>query len=306
MGACHWREDRGRHAAWRTRGAPMSCRQTTIESPPSLTATRGPGPTPGRMISTAPSHAAAGRERVSSTWMQLGLSGAVAQTEPSSRSHVTTASPSALSARCGSTASGGSDKGSGARQLGAAAAPAQSERTAMPTANVRPITPADPSVRILSRYDWLLTLHVLGVCVRRRLHDALGGARARVPNDEHARRAHAPADRAARRRARLGRRNRHARLRSLARGRRRPVQLLDGWIVAAFVLWLVAEEAIRREDLFFKLARRRAIAPAHPRAPSRRDEARSVFHSRRALTLHLVGSSALLGLLAVMIFKPGA
>jgi hypothetical protein len=82
--------------------------------------------------------------------------------------------------------------------------------------------------------------------------------------------------------------------------------LLDGWILGAFALWLVAEEAIRREDLFFKLARRRAVAPAHPRAPSRRDEARSVFHSRRALTLHLVGSAALLGLLAVMIFKPGA
>ena len=82
--------------------------------------------------------------------------------------------------------------------------------------------------------------------------------------------------------------------------------LLDGWIVVAFVLWLVAEEAIRREDLFLKLARRRAIAPAHPRVPNRSDEARSVFHSRRALVLHVAGSTALLGLLAVMIFKPGA
>jgi hypothetical protein len=82
--------------------------------------------------------------------------------------------------------------------------------------------------------------------------------------------------------------------------------LLDGWIVVAFVLWIVAEEAIRREDLFLKLARRRAIAPAHPRVPNRSDEMRSVFHSRRALVLHLAGSTALLGLLAVMIFKPGA
>jgi uncharacterized membrane protein len=82
--------------------------------------------------------------------------------------------------------------------------------------------------------------------------------------------------------------------------------LLDGWIVGAFVLWLIAEEAIRREDLFFKLARRRAIAPAHPRVPSRSAEARSVFHSRRALVLHLSGSAALLALLTVMIFKPGA
>lgn len=82
--------------------------------------------------------------------------------------------------------------------------------------------------------------------------------------------------------------------------------LLDGWIVGAFALWLVAEEAIRREDLFFRLARRRALAPAHPRERNRRDEPSAVFHSHRALVLHLAGSTALLGLLALMIFKPGA
>ena len=82
--------------------------------------------------------------------------------------------------------------------------------------------------------------------------------------------------------------------------------LLDGWIVGAFALWLVAEEAIRREDLFFRLARRRALAPAHPRAPNRHDGPPAVFHSHRALGLHVAGSTALLGLLALMIFKPGA
>jgi uncharacterized membrane protein len=239
--------------------------------------------------------------------MQLGLSGAIAQTEPTSRSHVTTASPSALNARWGSTASGGSDKGSGARQLGAAAAPAQSERTATPPTNVRPITPADPSVRILSRYDWLLTLHVFAAFAFVAAYAMLSvvlllGYRARsTPAALALLRITRPADALAWAGA-TG---------TLVFGAWLAVDvdrysLLDGWIVAAFVLWLVAEEAIRREDLFFKLARRRAIAPAHPRAPSRRDEARSVFHSRRALTLHLVGSAALLGLLAVMIFKPGA
>jgi hypothetical protein len=83
-------------------------------------------------------------------------------------------------------------------------------------------------------------------------------------------------------------------------------RLWDGWIAGALVLWLVAEEAIRREDLFFRLARRRALAPAHPRRPDRSDEPRAVFHSRRALVLHVAGSSAMLGLLALMIFKPGA
>jgi Predicted integral membrane protein (DUF2269) len=80
----------------------------------------------------------------------------------------------------------------------------------------------------------------------------------------------------------------------------------DGWILGAFALWLVAEEAIRREDLFFKLARRRALVGAHPRMRDRSDEPGAVFRSRRALVLHLVGSAALLGLLAVMIYKPGA
>jgi uncharacterized membrane protein len=83
-------------------------------------------------------------------------------------------------------------------------------------------------------------------------------------------------------------------------------RMWDGWIAGALVLWLVAEEAIRREDLFFRLARRRALAPAHPRAPDRSAEPREVFRSRRALVLHLGGSAAMLGVLALMIFKPGA
>ena len=74
--------------------------------------------------------------------------------------------------------------------------------------------------------------------------------------------------------------------------------LLDGWIVGAFVLWLVAEEAIRREDLLFKKGRQ--VVRAGGAA-----ELRDVLHSRHAVALHLVGGAALLGLLFVMIFKPG-
>ena len=175
----------------------------------------------------------------------------------------------------------------------------------MPARNVRPITPADPSVRILSRYDWP-HLYVFSAFAFVAAYAMLSVARARVPNDEHARRAHAPADRAARRRARWA-----GATGTLVFGAWLAVDVdqyspLDGWIVAAFVLWPRRGGSDPPRDLFFKLARRRAIAPEHPRAASRRGEARSVFHSRRALTLHLVGSSALLGLLAVMIFKPGA
>jgi hypothetical protein len=87
----------------------MSWRQTTTASPFELTATRGPGPTPGRMISAGASQPPAARDLASSTWTQAGLSGADAQTGPSSRSQTTTASPPRLIASSGSTASGGLD-----------------------------------------------------------------------------------------------------------------------------------------------------------------------------------------------------
>jgi hypothetical protein len=82
-------------------------------------------------------------------------------------------------------------------------------------------------------------------------------------------------------------------------------QLRDGWVVGAFALWLVAEEVIRREDLFFKRASR--IAPAtRADAPERTDEVRAVLRSRHTLVMHVFGSLALLGMLFLMIFKPGA
>jgi hypothetical protein len=74
--------------------------------------------------------------------------------------------------------------------------------------------------------------------------------------------------------------------------------LLDGWIIAALVLWLIAEETIRREDLLFKKGRQ-VVRSGGP------DELRDVLHSRRAAALHLIGGAALLGLLFVMVYKPG-
>lgn len=73
---------------------------------------------------------------------------------------------------------------------------------------------------------------------------------------------------------------------------------LDGWILGAFVLWLIAEEAIRREDLLFKKGRQ-VVRSGGP------DELRDVLHSRQAVALHVIGGAALLGLLFVMIYKPG-
>lgn len=83
-------------------------------------------------------------------------------------------------------------------------------------------------------------------------------------------------------------------------------ELWDGWILGAFLFWLVAEEAIRREDLTLKRARQLARAPALPRAADPTAEVRAVLRSRETLALHIVGSAALLALLALMIFKPGA
>jgi Predicted integral membrane protein (DUF2269) len=78
-------------------------------------------------------------------------------------------------------------------------------------------------------------------------------------------------------------------------------RLWDGWVAGAFVLWLVAEEAIRRQDLVFKEAMR--VARATPVATN---EVPAVLRSPHALVLHVSGSLALLGLLSLMIFKPGA
>jgi uncharacterized membrane protein len=83
-------------------------------------------------------------------------------------------------------------------------------------------------------------------------------------------------------------------------------RLWDGWIVGAVTLWIVAEEVIRREDLFFKRARRIARS-AH--AASMREgtaEVPAVLRSPHMLVMHLVGSLALLGVLVLMIYKPGA
>ena len=74
--------------------------------------------------------------------------------------------------------------------------------------------------------------------------------------------------------------------------------LVDGWVLGALLLWIVAEEAIRREDLLFKKGRQvvRAGGPA---------ELRAVLHSRHAVALHVVGGAALLAILILMIYKPG-
>lgn len=76
-------------------------------------------------------------------------------------------------------------------------------------------------------------------------------------------------------------------------------ELWDGWIIGALLLWAITEEAIRREDLLFKKGRQ--VVRAGDVA-----DLRDVLHSRHAIALHLVGGGSLLGLLVLMVYKPGA
>jgi hypothetical protein len=73
--------------------------------------------------------------------------------------------------------------------------------------------------------------------------------------------------------------------------------LWDGWIIGALVLWLIAEEAIRREDLVFKKGRQ--VVRSGDAA-----DLRDLLRSRHAVALHVVGGASLLGLVVLMIYKP--
>jgi hypothetical protein len=69
-------------------------------------------------------------------------------------------------------------------------------------------------------------------------------------------------------------------------------EVWDGWIVAAIVLWAVASELGRRAQVGLSL-------------PESRDAAVEAVRSR-AFLMHWLRSLAVLALLVVMIYKPGA
>lgn len=74
-------------------------------------------------------------------------------------------------------------------------------------------------------------------------------------------------------------------------------ELWDGWIVAAFVLWVIAAAAGTRVGAGF----RRAFG-----ADARHGELGGSIRSQRALVVHAVMVVAVAALLIVMIYKPGA
>jgi hypothetical protein len=70
-------------------------------------------------------------------------------------------------------------------------------------------------------------------------------------------------------------------------------EVWDGWIVSAIVLWAIATELGRRAQLGFTAS-----------APGEGDSA--VALAPRAALMHWLRSVAVLALLVVMIYKPGA
>lgn len=74
-------------------------------------------------------------------------------------------------------------------------------------------------------------------------------------------------------------------------------ELWDGWIVAAFVLWVIAAAAGMRVGAGF----RRAFG-----ADAGHGELGGSIRSQRALVVHTVMAFAVAALLIVMIYKPGA
>jgi hypothetical protein len=75
-------------------------------------------------------------------------------------------------------------------------------------------------------------------------------------------------------------------------------EIWDGWIIGAIVLWLVATglgESVRRR-----------LADAEPGAPAAGGVAAPVVVESRVALMHWLRTLAVVGLLVLMIWKPGA
>ena len=80
----------------------------------------------------------------------------------------------------------------------------------------------------------------------------------------------------------------------------------DGWIIAAFALWLVAAAIGGRVGKVYAGARDRARALVDEGRDASSSELSAMLRSQRGLFLHALSSLIVLVLLIVMIYKPGA
>ena len=80
----------------------------------------------------------------------------------------------------------------------------------------------------------------------------------------------------------------------------------DGWVIAALVLWLVMGALGSRTGKLYNAARDRALALAKDGSDAPSPELRALLQDRRALWFHVAGIATVVLLLIDMIFKPGA
>ena len=83
-------------------------------------------------------------------------------------------------------------------------------------------------------------------------------------------------------------------------------EIWDGWIIAAFALWLVAAAIGGRVGKVYAGARDRARALVDEGRDASSSELSAMLRSQRGLFLHALSSLIVLVLLIVMIYKPGA
>jgi uncharacterized membrane protein len=83
-------------------------------------------------------------------------------------------------------------------------------------------------------------------------------------------------------------------------------EIWDGWIIAALALWLVAGAVGGQVGKVYNGARDRARALLDEGQDSPSPELNAMLRSQRGLVLHTLMILAVLALLVVMIYKPGA
>lgn len=83
-------------------------------------------------------------------------------------------------------------------------------------------------------------------------------------------------------------------------------EIWDGWILAAIVVWAVAMETSRRTGLVYAKAKTVANRLGTEGNDAPNPELAGLLRSRHAVLLHAVTVVAILAILVLMIFKPGA
>ena len=101
--------------------------------------------------------------------------------------------------------------------------------------------------------------------------------------------------------------DRDAHLRDLACDRLRRLKVWDGWVLLAIALWVVSAGTGQRGGQTYAEAQKLAAQlAADGRGDEPSAELRVRLQDRRAMWLNIVSSAAVLAILIVMIYKPGA